>query len=349
MHIAFINSTRKWGGVKTWTIDFAEQLVARGHKVFIYGRQEQFVDVAQKRVGHGIKVKFGSDLSPFSIYYFYKQFKKHKVDVVVVNVGKDLSTAGVAARLLNIPVIQRIGLPNDIPYRHKTKLLHSFIKPLFLSPCEFIKQGFLKSLPYVVEDKTAVVLNGKKAEEVNIIAHKPRVLITTQQLNADKGHDTLLRALAMIDLPYKLHVVGTGHSEEYLKKLAETLGIADKIVWHGFVTNVKALLKEADIFLLASLVEGLPNTLLEALASGLLPIVRDVGGVKEVLSSELLPWVLPYEADENDFRKEIEKALLLADAELIKVKKQAYKACFEHCNLDKQVIELESLLKRVSL
>ena len=57
--------------------------------------------------------------------------------------------------------------------------------------------------------------------------------------------------------------------------------------------------------------------LLEALAHGLAPIVRDVGGVREVLTPELEAWMLPYEADSDAFRAVIERALALTDEELL--------------------------------
>ena len=131
MNIAFVNSTFGWGGVKTWYLQFAERLAKRGNHVFVYGRQPEFIDAARTRGGHGEQVSFGADLNPSAIRFFYNEFKKHDIDVVITNIGKDIATAGVAARLLKIPVVQRIGLPEDIPYRLKTRLLHTWISPAF--------------------------------------------------------------------------------------------------------------------------------------------------------------------------------------------------------------------------
>lgn len=344
MNIAFVNSTRKWGGVKTWVLDFAERLSSYGHDVRVYGRQQAFVDEARRRVGHGESATFGFDLNPATIAWFRRQFSEHHIDVVILNIGKDLATAGVAARLLNIPVVQQIGLPGDIPHRLKTRLLHAWIAPKFLCSCQYIADGFLTSLPYLRAEDLHVVLTAKRVATGPLSVSTPRRLVATQQLNPDKGHETLLRALASLDIPFELDVAGTGSHEAYLKDLAVSLGIAERIRWHGFTTRVPELLERADVFLLASLSEGLPNTLQEALAQGLLPVARDVGGVREVYTPELLPWLLPYAAGPAEFADMLRKALTLPDEQLLEMKRAARQACTTHCELDGKARELETWL-----
>jgi glycosyltransferase involved in cell wall biosynthesis len=345
MNIAFVNSTRKWGGVKTWILDFASQLKGHNHQVHIYGRQPEFVREAQQRVGHGVTARFGPDFNPFAISFFLDEFKSKKIEAVFVNIGKDLCTAGVAARLLGIPVIQQIGLPNDIPLRIKTRLLHKWIDPYFLCSSEYIRTGFLKSLPYLNEKKVKTILTAKQVGTAEIGTASPRNIVMTQQLNEDKGHATIFKALAAIDTPFKLHVAGTGRIEAELKQLAANLGLGEKIVWHGFTRDIQRLLQQSDIFILASLVEGLPNTLQEALACGLLPVARDVGGVREVLNSELEQWILPYESGPTEFRNAIHRALSLSDEQLIFFKKQARESCLQFCNIDLIYAEFEDWLR----
>ncbi len=350
LHIAFVNATSKWGGVKTWMIHFASELAARGHCIRVYGRQQAFVNVAQQRVGHGEQMTFGADCNPLTVFQFIQRFRKDKIDLVVVNVGKDLSTAGIAARCLGLPVVQRIGLPNDIPLRLKTRALHAWIQPYFLAPCQFIAQGFATSLPYLDVDKITVVLNAKKATTHKLETHRPRKLLMTQQLNPDKEHTTVLQALAKLSqdvTPWHLDVVGTGNNETALKQLCTTLGLDAHVTWHGFQTDLTPLLQEADIFLLASSAEGLPNTLLEALAYGLLCISRDVGGVCEVFPEHLQPWLLPFSADSITFCDALERVLQLSDNELLQYRLQTQHAATTTLNLERRVEELETWFKHV--
>lgn len=349
MNIAFVNATFGWGGVKTWYLQFAERLAKRGNRISIYGRQPEFIDAAQERVGHGEQVHFGPDLNPLTIRFFYEEFQRHGIEIVVTNIGKDLATAGVAARLLNIPVVQRIGLPEDIPYRLKTRLLHAWIRPAFLCPCRFIAEGFIESLPYVKAKDVHVVLNGKKASNTSLELHHPRRLICTQQLEADKGHAMLLRALSRIPEPFELHIWGRGREENALRQLAQELGLSDRVVWHGFSMNIMDDLQAGDIFLLASYCEGLPNTLLEGMAAGLLPITRDVGGVEEVVPETLRRWMLPYDSKEDVFAKTMCAAINLPDTELLKQRECAREACRKSFDIDGQAEELESYFLRIAL
>lgn len=347
MNIAFVNATSGWGGVKTWYLQFAERLAGRGNGVFVYARQPEFVEAARRRVGHAEQVRFGADLNPAAVCFFCREFRKRAVDVVVTNIGKDLATAGVAARLLGIPVVQRIGLPTDIPYRLKTRLLHRWIRPAFLCPCRFIADGFVKSLPYLRAEDVHVVLNGKQASETPLSLHVPRRLICTQQLVEDKGHAVLLRALARIREPFELHIWGKGRAEEGLKALSETLGLGDRVFWHGFSMNIMDALRQGDMFLLASFSEGLPNTLLEGMAAGLLPISRNVGGVMEVIPEGLRDWVLPFAAGEEAFAAILRAALALPDAELLELRERAREACRRDFDIDRQAEKLEHWLMSV--
>ncbi|MEG2139492.1 MAG: glycosyltransferase [Bilophila sp.] len=349
MNIAFVNATVRWGGVKTWYLEFAERLAQRGNLVRVYGRQEAFVQAAQERVGHGETARFGADLNPATVYRFYRLFREQQIDVVIVNIEKDLATAGVAARLAGIPVVQRIGLPNDVPLRLKTRLLHRWIRPTFLCPCRFIADGFCASLPYVRESDVHVVLNGKKASSVPLELHHPRRLVCTQQLVDDKGHATLLHAAAGLQkagLDFSLHIWGTGQSGDQLKALSTQLGLQDKVFWHGFSAHIMEDLQQGDVFLLASLSEGLPNTLLEGMAAGLLPISRHVGGVKEVLPQAFAPWTLPYAATAEDFQRVLHAALALPDAELLRLRELARATCKATFDIDTQAAQLESWLMR---
>lgn len=344
MHIAFVNATKRWGGVKTWMLEFAKLLSKKGHCIYFYGRQEKFVVSAQKELGHGRLVSFGPDLSLRTILYFWKEYRLNKIDVVIVNIEKELSTAGIAAKFLGIPVIQRIGLPHDIPYRLKTRLIHTIIKPFFLCPCEYIAHGFKKTLPYITPERVKVIMNGRKATYNSLDVHRPLKFICTQQLEHNKCHSLLLEAFSKVKGNFELHIWGTGSEEQSLKQTVHRFGLTDQIFFHGFSVNVINELSKGDIFLLASVSEGLPNTLIEAMSVGLLPIVRLVGGVQEILSPELYDWALPYEANAQDFQRYICKALDLSVDELVKLREKSREACKKFFDIDIQVNKLEEWL-----
>jgi Glycosyltransferase len=343
MNVAFVNSTHRWGGVKTWILDFSEELHARNN-IHIWGRPGPFVESARAKGLNATAVTFGPDFNPMSVIYFLRAFKEANIDVLIVNVGKDMTTAAVAAKLLGIPVVQQIGLPADIPHTLKMESIHKWMNPWFLCSCEFIRDGFVDSLPYIKPDMTKVILTAKRCADTVTPLGSPMQIIMTSQLNLDKDHATILRAVARLKGDFRLRILGTGRCESQLKALAKELGVSDKVEWCGFMTDVKSQLRAADVFILASRSEGLPNTLQEAMAEGLVPVCRDVGGCREVWPDGLQDLMLHYDADAEDFRRVLQD-LLDSDAEKLQsLKSVALAACQDYFSLSRKAAELEKWL-----
>ncbi len=85
--------------------------------------------------------------------------------------------------------------------------------------------------------------------------------------------------------PFILHLVGDGPLKIDLQNYAERLGIHDKIVWYGWVDKerLRTLYLSADCFLNPSLYEGMPNTVLEAMACGLPVVASDIPGNNDLV------------------------------------------------------------------
>jgi len=103
-----------------------------------------------------------------------------------------------------------------------------------------------------------------------------------------KGLDFLLRALSKqsASRQLKLLLVGRGPDHGQLLKLADRLGISDRILWLGERSNdeLPDWYSAADIFVLPSRSEGTPTVLLEAMASGCPIVASRVGGIPEVIT-----------------------------------------------------------------
>ena len=118
--------------------------------------------------------------------------------------------------------------------------------------------------------------------------HVMRV-VTTARLDKQKGIDVLLRAWAKverIEKTLKLVILGGGPQESELKRLSESLEVADSVEFKGMVHNVAEYLRTADLFILSSRAEGLSNALLEAMSYGIPCIATKVGGNTEMLGEE---------------------------------------------------------------
>ena len=108
---------------------------------------------------------------------------------------------------------------------------------------------------------------------------RPRVLFVGR-LHPQKELPTLLRAWREVarSMPGTLVVVGTGPEEASLRALSNELGIGDRVVWVGAVEDVVSYYRAGDLFVLPSASEGMSNALLEAMATGLAPVVSRIGG-----------------------------------------------------------------------
>lgn len=96
-------------------------------------------------------------------------------------------------------------------------------------------------------------------------------LISVGELNQNKNHETVIRAIAdMTDVYYI--IAGQGGLASYLQELIKELGLGGRVKLLGFRTDIAELCAAADIFVFPSFREGLSVALMEAMASGL-PVV----------------------------------------------------------------------------
>lgn len=87
--------------------------------------------------------------------------------------------------------------------------------------------------------------------------------------------------------PFQLHLVGSGPLETELKQHAIQLNLKDEIRWHGWLDkeSLRDLHQRCHVFINPSHYEGLPNAVLEAMASGLLIVVSDIPGNLDLISN----------------------------------------------------------------
>lgn len=109
------------------------------------------------------------------------------------------------------------------------------------------------------------------------------VIIMVARLHEAKGHQTALEAMARMQRPATLWCVGDGPLRSVLERQALALGLRGRVAWLGEREDVPALLGASDVFLLPSRSEGLPLTLLEAMAARRACVASDIGPVREVL------------------------------------------------------------------
>ena len=127
------------------------------------------------------------------------------------------------------------------------------------------------------------VINARKREELGI-SKEELVMLSVGELNKNKNHEVVIRAMAQLgreDLHYV--IAGRGELREYLEKLAKDLGVDAQLHLLGFRTDVRELFKLADFFAHPSFREGLSVAVMEAMASGLPVVCTEIRGNTDLI------------------------------------------------------------------
>ena len=134
------------------------------------------------------------------------------------------------------------------------------------------------------------------------------LLISVGELNRNKNHEIVIRALAKLRRP-DIHymIAGKGPLEEHLRSLANESGIGDNIHLLGYRHDIPELYKTADADVFPSIREGLGLAALEGMAAGLPLICSDNRGTREYAPSYDVPGFDPMCRDVNMFAEAIER------------------------------------------
>jgi glycosyltransferase involved in cell wall biosynthesis len=145
-------------------------------------------------------------------------------------------------------------------------------------------------------ETTVVIRNGVEAREPRAPRDNPTTphIISVGRLRTPKDFMTFVGALSRLPAgSFSAEIVGAGPDHDELVSEIERLGMGSSIALVGEREDVDARLDDADIFALSTLSEGLPMTVLEAMASGLPVVASHVGGVPELVEHELTGLLVP--------------------------------------------------------
>ncbi len=212
-----------------------------------------------------------------------------------------LLTALAAAKVGHVAAVGAVrslslGYPSHFPYSWLERLANR-LSVLVVGNSEAVRAAAARRDPRVAR-KFVVIPNGI---DVDRYADGSRRRETRGALGVDEDHLLVLMVANLIH--YKGHadaldafarlrrgcprarliLAGSGPEEARLRRMAAELGIDRDVEFLGSRDDVPALLSAADLFVLPSHEEGLPNAVLEAMAAGLPIVATDVGGVREQL------------------------------------------------------------------
>ena len=201
-----------------------------------------------------------------------------------------------------IPVIISIR-GTDVPgFNPRYSWLYPFIKPLVRYIWRHAKMVIsnsegLRDLAHKTFSSGQIIIipNGvypiiKDISERNISFTPPYKFLTVARLIRRKNIHILIESLARClndGLEFHLDVIGDGDQKKWLEAQTINLGLGDYITFHGYIEHdgISEYYKNADIFILPSMNEGMSNTVLEAIGAGLPLIVSNTGGTRELVDN----------------------------------------------------------------
>ncbi len=289
------------GGMERLAVDLARRQVIHGHRAFIYCTRH-LGQLAPEAQSHGISLRaFGKSDGPswHLLAALVRKLRDDRVDVLHAHNALVLHYGVVAARLAGVKAVINTRHGGNMNWDPKCERIWR-VAARCADRVVFISDSVRDF--YVEKDKLSlsnvqVIHNGIELDRFFSPAVRPRNILSQFRFGAvgrlvpAKDHLTLVRAFGQISnaLPEsELHLLGEGPCREAISKTAAELGLGDRVVLHGAGYDVPGFLASLDAFVLSSLDEGLPISIMEAMAAGLPVISTRLRGLVEIVPESVV-------------------------------------------------------------
>ena len=291
MRITLVIATLGAGGAERVMTQMANYWAGHGHGVTLVTLDEAerdfyVVHPAVARVGLGLaRPSFGLRQALINnldrIKALREAIRRSDPHVVISFVDKTNVLTLMATVGLSIPVVvsERID-----PRHHGIERLGAFLRWVFYRRATALviqTDGLRRWAHGLIDPRAVYVIPNPLAQEIEGDGRPVKsggtenVVVSMGRLVAQKGFDDLLKAFARCTRSrpdWSLVIIGEGPERDRLGALAAELGVQSRIRLVGRLADPFAILRRAELFVLASRYEGFPNALVEAMACGL-PVV----------------------------------------------------------------------------
>lgn len=163
--------------------------------------------------------------------------------------------------------------------------------------CVFQTEKAKSWFPYILQKKSKVIGN-PIGDDFYRVVRRPVTgrIVACGRLSPEKDYELLIEAFNSIHDEFSfttLEIYGEGEQRHALIDIIHSLGISDHVTLHGQIKNVTDALALADVYVLTSKSEGMPNALLEAMAAGIPCIATDCTGVVEIIKDGYNGYIVP--------------------------------------------------------
>lgn len=235
------------------------------------------------------------------LFDIYKAIKRYKFDIVHAYLFGFNYLATIPAKICGVPFV--ISSRRELadwkkPHHHLLERLSNIFTDKIVACSEAARRFALRD-EQLAEEKVVTIYNGinlnefsprqKDAALLEELGFNEKDIIVgmVTKLAPVKDVGTALEAIAKAKKEYpgiKCIIVGGGYQRLEMEDKARTLGINGNVKLLGLRDDISRMLSIMDVFLLTSLSEGFPNSILEAMACGLPVVATKVGGIPEVVT-----------------------------------------------------------------
>lgn len=200
--------------------------------------------------------------------------KKRKLDVLI---GMSFSMTWYAVVAAIFTKTKSVGTERNNPYKYKATKINSFLRKFFYKLCNgYIFQTKKSSLFFTdkLRKNDVVIPNAIFNEMVYELTppdKREKLICAVGRLSEQKRFDILIDAFASISekIPeHKMIIFGEGELRKELEEKISSLGLEKRIFLPGTDPQAVKVVNRADVFVLSSDLEGMPNVLMEAMAMG---------------------------------------------------------------------------------
>lgn len=228
------------------------------------------------------------------LYVINSELRKGKPDVVIsfletTNITTLISSFWVSS------VKKRVISDRNDPRRSERPILLSFLKFIFYRFADYLvlQTNKIKHNYTFLEKKKIVVIPNTISEKIfykdNYKLQKFIKIISVGRLEYQKGYDVLLNTLNLLNskkIKFICDIYGAGSEKKKINEKIKDLKLYKKVNIKGVRKDILKIYKKYDFFILSSRFEGYPNSLLEAMSSGLVSISSNCDyGPKEIISN----------------------------------------------------------------
>jgi glycosyltransferase involved in cell wall biosynthesis len=289
------------GGMERLAVDLARQQKAEGHEASIYCTSHTG-EFAPEAEAAGVSVHAFGKTSGFSVRLvcdLASRLRIDRPDVLHAHNAMVLHYGIAAARLARVSVVVNTRHGGNMNWDpHCERIWRQSVR--WTDAVVFISEGVRDY--YVARDhlsgrNISVIYNGIdvakfSSRPANPAASLPRFRVgSVGRLVPAKDHITLIRSFALVAAAMpdaELHILGDGPCRPAISQTAMSLGIANRVFLHGACHDVAGFLSTLDLFVLSSIDEGLPISLMEAMAAGLPVVSTQLPGLTELAPESMI-------------------------------------------------------------